>query len=572
MEIKADELISAVRWRLGLPTDGDPGRFDQICERFFGSSDAGQQQLVNRICRFLNDAIEQAVRQRLNIPVTGMTTVEDREFLNSLWNAIADWLQADPMRRSPRVSGLLRDAVHGKRAAAADARRSVPAPTRPAAAPAPSVANAPGSPNAPVANAPGSPSPNPNPPAEMSKPAGPQWLYRPVPDAEPDPHPEHDARQEMTPDESRLLAARVRGKKHKHEGTNCDDWFELGFSGRWTVVAVSDGAGSKKFSRVGAKASCLEAVRILTAELGLLHVSNRDSLADLTRRDANQAAFIDAEIEAVQQKMHQAFQGAFAAVERAFKERADNPAYAKLLGRRLAFEDLSGTLLVAAHTTVRVGGREQGLVVACQIGDGVVCALDPKGAIILLGAPDSGAYSGETDFLTTRRQLEPANLPKKTFAYAGPLRALLVMTDGVSDDYFPADPGMARLYADLVLNGILPPAVPVGEEALAEVSEHTPPNFDPADGRLDMEVEAVTAGGPQPVKLRSAEVYASELGRPVARVAASPAFLKAGAKDAPLGQLPLTPAEKLRLWLDAYTVRGSFDDRTLVVLHCERAS
>ena len=268
--------------------------------------------------------------------------------------------------------------------------------------------------------------------------------------------------------------------------------------------------------------------------------------------------------------MHEAFQGAYFAVEKAFKERVDAAPYQKLLTRKLVVEDLSGTLLVAAHAAVRVQGREQSLVVACQIGDGVVAGLDPKGGVIVLGAPDSGDYSGETDFLTSRRQLDPANLQRKTFGYCGPLRALLVMSDGVADDYFPADPGMARLYADLVLNGVLPPAVTVGEEALAEVNEHTPPNFDPS--QLDREAEAVTADGPRRVLLRSAAEYASELGRDVPRVAASPAFLTAGARNAPLAAAVPKPAERLRLWLDAYQVRGSFDDRTLVVLHQERAT
>ena len=91
-----------------------------------------------------------------------------------------------------------------------------------------------------------------------------------------------------------------------------------------------------------------------------------------------------------------------------------------MLTRRLVVEDLSATLLVAVHTSVRVQGREQSLVVACQIGDGVVAGLDPRGGVVLLGAPDSGDYSGETDFLTSRRQLEPANLQRKTFGFVRP--------------------------------------------------------------------------------------------------------------------------------------------------------
>ncbi|HVS36822.1 MAG TPA: PP2C family serine/threonine-protein phosphatase, partial [Gemmataceae bacterium] len=399
------------------------------------------------------------------------------------------------------------------------------------------------------------------------RPTGPQWKYVPVPPTEPDPHPESDALERMTPEEGRLIAARVRGKKHKHEGTNCDDWYEIGTAGPWTVIAVSDGAGSKRLSRVGAKVSCQEAVRQLTAALADHRLQPRGP--DCARKDAQHAAFLDPDVEFVQKKMHEAFQGAYIAVEKAWRERVDDLAYAKLLTRKLVVEDLSGTLLVAAHTTVRVQGREQSLVVSCQIGDGVTAGLDPRGVVVVLGAADSGDYSGETDFLTSRRQLEPANLQRKTFGFVGPLRALLVMTDGVADDYFPADPGMARLYADLVLNGVLPPAVHVGEEALAEAGEHMAPNFDPSS--LDTESEAVTANGPVRVMLRSAATYASELGRDVCRIAGDPAFLTAGARNAPLAPASPKHCERLRLWLDAYQVRGSFDDRTMVVLHHERA-
>jgi hypothetical protein len=549
LKVTPDEVIKALRWRLGVPADADPGRSDHILDRMFASSDAGNQEQVRRICRFLNDALETSVRQQLNLPSTGITNVEDREFHESLWRAIQAWFRADERRRSPRLSRLLGEALTGKKAVPTNPNRPAP---RSAPAPPPPTPN---------------PFPEMNKPPDNPRPAGPQWKYQPVPESEPDPHPESDALERTTPEEGRLLAARVRGKKHKHEGTNGDDWYEIAVAGPWTLIAVSDGAGSKKLSRVGARVSCQETVRVLAADLAEHRLQPRT--ADLARKDEKRAVFLDADVEFVQQKIHKAFQGAYSAVEKAFQERVDAAPYQKMLTRRLVIEDFSGTLLVAVHTSVRIQGRDHSLVVACQIGDGVVAGLDPKGAVVVLGAADSGDYSGETDFLTSRRQLDPANLQRKTFGYCGSLRALLVMSDGVADDYFPADPGMARLYADLVLNDILPPAVAVGEEALAEVGEHTPPNFDPAS--LDMESEAVAADGPRRVMLRSAAVYATELGRDMARIAGSPAFLAAGARNAPLTAASPKRADRLRLWLDSYQVRGSFDDRTLVVLHHERA-
>ena len=180
------------------------------------------------------------------------------------------------------------------------------------------------------------------------------WQYHPVPPAEPDPHPESDALERLTPEECRLLAARVRGKKHKHEGTNCDDWYVVATAGPWTIIAVSDGAESRKLSRVGARASCQEAVRLLFAGLGSHRLKPRT--ADFARKDDKHAAFLDPEVEFVQQRMHEAFQGAFAAVEKAYRDRADDPAYAKMLTRRLVVDEPVGdTARRRSHVRLRAG-------------------------------------------------------------------------------------------------------------------------------------------------------------------------------------------------------------------------
>jgi hypothetical protein len=47
-------------------------------------------------------------------------------------------------------------------------------------------------------------------------------------------------------------------------------------------------------------------------------------------------------------------------------------------------------------------------------------------------------------------------------------------------------------------------------------------------------------------------------------------LLRAGARDTPLSKECPSAEDRLLRWLDAYQVRGSFDDRTLVVLHCGR--
>jgi hypothetical protein len=136
--------------------------------------------------------------------------------------------------------------------------------------------------------------------------------------------------------------------------------------------------------------------------------------AGLAAKDAAGTAFLDPAVEAVGRALHRAVLAASFAVGAEAQARAGSRAHERLLGLALTPEDLSATLPLAAHTTFQTAAGRHSLAVACQIGDGVVAAVDRRGGVSLLGQPDSGAYSGETDFLTSRRQLEPANLQRKT--------------------------------------------------------------------------------------------------------------------------------------------------------------
>lgn len=627
--VREEDVIQAVRWKLGLPYQGDPTRHQEIIGLVF--NDTNDTERVNRVARFLSVVFEDAVRLRLLLPRIRYTDGSDMDFLQTLWKVFVDWVKLDEPRRLPWVARLLGDAVKEKKggsnpvasrrtnppptnlppttpappqktttpARQPDPRPSAPAavaptqprkadsPSRPTSAPPASPqTQAQGPPQAEppapgTAGAPPADSPNPT-GVDMTqgtdqnrpKPTGPAWQWKPIPQAEPDLHPESECKTLQSPEGWPVYAARVRGKKHKHEGTNGDDWFEVAVSGKWTLIAVSDGAGSKRFSRVGARASCQKAIEYLTQHLASVQIRAGLTAAALEEKAADTLVYAEDSVEQVQKCLHNAMHAGYAALEEEVKLRQGSQAHKRQLlnNREVAVEDLSATLLLAAHTTVQLEGRECSLVAACQIGDGVTATIDKGGHIALMCEPDSGDYSGETDFLTSRKKLDFPLLRQRTYVRVQPLRALFVMTDGVADDYFPADPGMARLYADLALNGILQIEGPSAEEAQAELSEHTPPNFDPASGQLDVaDAMLVTQEKTEQFRLRSSSVYASELGKPVELVARSPAILRAGLVGSPLLERAATPVERLRLWIDSYHVRGSFDDRTLVVLHRERS-
>ncbi len=401
------------------------------------------------------------------------------------------------------------------------------------------------------------------------------WQYKPLPN-DPDPHAEFDARPMPEPPPGfKVFGARVRGKKHKHDGTNCDDWFEFAQAGAWTVIAVSDGAGSYKFSRIGAKVSCDAAVKALSSDLNHHHMEPRETLGEWASAQAREAdlKFAAVDLETVQRALHRAVRKAHEAVVAAFQERIGSAVHEAVLPanrRPLDVKEFSSTLLLAVHRTIEVQGKELSFVMACQVGDGMTGAIHRNGSAYPLGAADSGGYSGETEFLTSTGKCEPQFLSTKTVSFVNPLQALLVMTDGVADDYFPGDVQLGRLWADLVVNGIAEHDKFNERDMANAVSNSGLPTL--ADVRAaEIGTSAEVIDGPEPrtaVWLKSAEMYAEKLGITVDELLKQPAALAAGTLAK--GSIPgSTPEERLRLWLDAYHVRGSFDDRTLVVMHRE---
>lgn len=313
------------------------------------------------------------------------------------------------------------------------------------------------------------------------------WQDRPVPAEEPEPAPEF-VYGALTLPGSRVVAARVRGRKHRHQGANCDDWYEFAALGDITCVAVSDGAGSKKLSRVGARESCRAAVNTLTERLRAAF-AERPELREHMRLPLTDGRCMDA-CGALAGAVQQSVLAAADAVEAAWKKRRADPAYAALLGREPRLEDFSATLLTAAFVP---SGEGTCLAAACQVGDGAVALLEGQDGctVKLLGAADAGAFSGETVFLTdpALRRLEA--LQSRTRIARCAAGTALVMTDGVADDYFPPERELPRLYRDLTDNRIL--------------------------GDMD------TEDGPG-------------------------------------------PGLRLKNWLAGYVERGSFDDRTLVIV------
>jgi len=399
-----------------------------------------------------------------------------------------------------------------------------------------------------------------SPAEEPPKPSHSLWRWQPLP-AGKDYHPESATQSVALPHGFKLIAARVRGKKHKHEGTHCDDWFEITQSGPWGIIAVADGAGSRMFSRVGARVACQAASKFLAEKLHAHSLRPREnwSVETFARHDQTYQ-FKEVDLEFTHQLLHEAFLIAYQCLETAWQERDELKHYYQALGNRdLTLNDFATTLLLAVHTVVKVKDSDYSLVLTCQVGDGLSAAIyKHKAETSVLSEIERNSFGGETQFVTTSR-LERAALAPKTFAFFSPMRALLVMSDGVADDYFPPNQGMLKLLGDLILNGIIGihPTSPL--PALAELLEAHRNEYLVTEERL-MET------GVTPTQIGLISPYAKLVKRSLEELIADPDCLMAGVPPWP----PLAPEIRLQIWLDTYNLRGSFDDRTLVVLYNDK--
>lgn len=322
------------------------------------------------------------------------------------------------------------------------------------------------------------------------------WKNLDVPKFEPEPFSENKSSY-IRLKNAEIILARTRGKSHKHKGTNCDDFFFVANVNDIVIMSVADGAGSKKFSRIGAKVACESSVNYLVEELIKLATTN--DLISLS------LPFHDLNFEKTCTKMSIIMQNSFLkarqSVMEAFLERKLKKEYIDLLGRELNFKDFSSTLLLTIAIPIMINETIEYFIIALQVGDGMIAVFNIDNAnngLKLLGDIDEGNYAGETDFLTSNNVLEKEYLMRKTKISRSKITSLMLMTDGVSDDYFPNETEFLKLHFDLQTNGILKTkntSLPLAKEDIIK-------------------------------------------------------------KD-----------EILKIWLDSYVKRGSFDDRTLSILN-----
>jgi hypothetical protein len=364
------------------------------------------------------------------------------------------------------------------------------------------------------------------------------WRYLPVPES-PEPFPEFYT-ESADNGSFRVFGAAVRGKKHKYDGTNGDDFFKTEFADRVAITAVCDGAGSRRLSRIGAKAASSAAAKSLKLSFEAV-LSETPDFYEILSSDITGAEFtaLTQKIAAV---MRSAVSAAYNAVEAAFIDRKDKEEY-----ENPTLGDFASTLLMAAAIPT---ADSETLVISLTIGDGAVAVFtdDENNPLTIISAGDKGEFAGETEFLISESVRTDSSLKNRTRLTRRKITAAAVMTDGVSEDYFPHNPGLLGLLSDLKMNRILPLAPDDKTTDKIIPSPVTLPWVNDPDVSFSLRYSKNI--------IKENEITARDL-------YFDNALINAAAIDEPLDRDPVTA---LSIWLDNYGERGSFDDRTLVLI------
>ncbi|MCY4557200.1 MAG: PP2C family serine/threonine-protein phosphatase [Chloroflexi bacterium] len=186
-----------------------------------------------------------------------------------------------------------------------------------------------------------------------------------------------------------------QGASHLKDGTPNQDSAVvatsfLGRLGPAAIMAVSDGAGSARYSQFGSKAACAAGVASLARQL-----------------ERNRAIAVKGHL------LRSALQRAVRSARRSVMDTAHRSAGA------VNVNDYACTVMLALASERLVG--------VAHVGDGCVVAGDGD-EWRLLSKPDNGEFANETKFLTN-----PRNLPRIAVTSGSGVRCVAAITDGLQD-------------------------------------------------------------------------------------------------------------------------------------------
>jgi len=193
----------------------------------------------------------------------------------------------------------------------------------------------------------------------------------------------------------RVIATKITGSLHTAKKVPCQDFYHYACSGNKLVAVVSDGAGSAKYGKIGAKIICETLVNVLI---------------NTPIKDVEEAVVTAVQIARERLVIH-----------RLNKSKSESE-----------IVNFSATLVGVFYH------KNRGVFFHIGDGAGIAMHQENKGVSYTLSRPANGRFSCETYFYTMRNWKECLR-----FTPIGKSEALFLMTDGVTN--FALSDDMLRL-------------------------------------------------------------------------------------------------------------------------------
>lgn len=268
-----------------------------------------------------------------------------------------------------------------------------------------------------------------------------------------------------------ILTGRVRGRSHAHQGTCCDDDFFVNrLKNKWHILVLADGAGSALCSRKGSQLAVYETGCYLTdlfnrantnIEIESLigeYLNIVDQLNNATNPDLSDPNLLNSNFvkqisqlsysNAEKEKLMKAFNALNhkivnilqASVEKAIESHINYIESEEGKFNKINLADLYTTLNIVLSKKI----NDKWFVMSFSVGDGVI-GLYNEDKVDILNIQDNGEFAGQTAFLTPK-VLDEADFPNRClFSFVDEFKAILCMTDGVSDPIFETENGIYEL-------------------------------------------------------------------------------------------------------------------------------
>ncbi len=228
-----------------------------------------------------------------------------------------------------------------------------------------------------------------------------------------------------------IVVASRRGRSHANVGSFRDDDFSfthLTESG-WSVVAVSDGAGSAVLSREASRLACQTVTEYFAEKIGT---------ATFAGLDAALATYSEAPgADAGQQLQAQICEMLAQAVQTVYQKLE---AFAAKAGCQM--KDLHATLVFALVKKYAPGYA----ILTFGVGDCPIAVLDKDGATVkLMNKLDVGEFGGGTRFVTMPEIYSNDQFYTRFgFTMISDFAYLMLMTDGIYDPKFEVEASLAK--------------------------------------------------------------------------------------------------------------------------------